>query len=91
MSCLGRCTGHGQHSSGGLKSLPKTAARRRPRPGHFKRRGRGVIGGQGSEIWLLLLPVTGHAFSRGCDLWFGGGVPADLPAYPRSRIGLEGW
>lgn len=29
----------------------------------------------------MLLPVSGHAFNPGCDLWFGGGGPAGLPAY----------
>ncbi|PYX19876.1 MAG: hypothetical protein DMG82_24140 [Acidobacteria bacterium] len=52
--------------------------------------GAGLIGGQGSEIWLLLLPVSGHAFNLAAICGSVEGSPQACRPIP-GRIGLEGW
>jgi len=49
-----------------------------------------LIGGQGSEIWLLLLPVSGHAFNLAAICGSVEGSPQACRPIP-GRIGLEGW
>ena len=57
---------------------------------HLKRRWRGVIEVKGSEIWLLLLPVSGHAFNVAAIC---GSVEVSPQAWRPIpwRIGVEEW